>query len=184
MQEPFAPRSRANRFGLGARPPRAWPDRRRPTRMAHRPAQGCSRPWWNGADLRSSESVLDGSRLSSAATGAMTLRPRDAAGATPSAPDTQALLKIPQLFRPIYLQDATARLRHAVSTDRPFVERLTHFWTNHFAVSIDKIAVPRHRRCVRARGDPAERAGQLHRPSARAWSGTRRCCCISTIIFP
>jgi uncharacterized protein (DUF1800 family) len=28
-----------------------------------------------------------------------------------------------------------------VNTDRPFLERLTQFWTNHFAVSIDKIAV-------------------------------------------
>jgi uncharacterized protein (DUF1800 family) len=28
-----------------------------------------------------------------------------------------------------------------VTTDRPFLERLTQFWTNHFAVSIDKIAV-------------------------------------------
>ena len=34
-----------------------------------------------------------------------------------------------------------ARLAHAVASDRPFVERLTQFWTNHFAVSIDKVAV-------------------------------------------
>jgi uncharacterized protein (DUF1800 family) len=32
----------------------------------------------------------------------------------------------------------TARLQHAVATERPFLERLTQFWANHFAVSIDK----------------------------------------------
>jgi uncharacterized protein (DUF1800 family) len=53
----------------------------------------------------------------------------------------KALLKLPQLYRPIYINEATARLRHAATTNRPFVERLTQFWTNHFAVSIDKIAV-------------------------------------------
>jgi uncharacterized protein (DUF1800 family) len=53
----------------------------------------------------------------------------------------QNLLKLPRLYRPLYIADATARLRHSVTTDRPFIERLTHFWTNHFAVSIDKIAL-------------------------------------------
>jgi uncharacterized protein (DUF1800 family) len=53
----------------------------------------------------------------------------------------QNLLRLPQIYRPIYISEATARLRHAASTDRPFVERITQFWTNHFAVSIDKIAV-------------------------------------------
>ena len=30
---------------------------------------------------------------------------------------------------------------HSIATERPFLERLTQFWTNHFAVSIDKIVV-------------------------------------------
>jgi uncharacterized protein (DUF1800 family) len=63
-------------------------------------------------------------------------------GATTDAP-TQAnaiaaLTKVGQLYRPIYIAEASARFRQAVGTDRPFVERLTYFWTNHFAVSIDK----------------------------------------------
>ena len=58
-------------------------------------------------------------------------------GGGSAAPGT-ALQKLPQLLRPIYVSEATARLRQAVATDRPFVERLTHFWTNHFAVSVDK----------------------------------------------
>ena len=32
-----------------------------------------------------------------------------------------------------------ARMRMAVASDTPFVERLVHFWANHFAVSADKL---------------------------------------------
>ena len=63
------------------------------------------------------------------------------ANAQPNAAALQALVKLPQIYRPIYMNEVTARLRQAVATDRPFVERLTQFWTNHFAVSVDKTAV-------------------------------------------
>ncbi|MBT2748525.1 MULTISPECIES: DUF1800 domain-containing protein [unclassified Lysobacter] len=36
------------------------------------------------------------------------------------------------------LNEFAARYRHAARTQAPFVERLTQFWSNHFAVSIDK----------------------------------------------
>ena len=52
-----------------------------------------------------------------------------------------AALKLPAVYRPVYIDEAFARFAHSVTTDRPFLERLTQFWTNHFAVSIDKIAV-------------------------------------------
>ncbi|MGB9332744.1 MAG: DUF1800 domain-containing protein, partial [Steroidobacteraceae bacterium] len=55
----------------------------------------------------------------------------------PAAADAQ-LQKIGQFLRPIYISEATARLQQAVSTERPLLERLTQFWTNHFAVSVDK----------------------------------------------
>ena len=32
-------------------------------------------------------------------------------------------------------------MRTAVLSERSFVERLVHFWSNHFAVSVDKLAV-------------------------------------------
>jgi uncharacterized protein (DUF1800 family) len=64
-----------------------------------------------------------------------------AAAAQGSAAATGAFLKLAQLYRPIYMAEATARFRKAVTTDRPLIERLTHFWTNHFAVSVDKAAV-------------------------------------------
>src|SRR6185437_6693922 len=53
----------------------------------------------------------------------------------------EAVGKLPQLYRPLYIAEVTARFRHAVTTDRPFLERVTQFWTNHFAVSVDKVAV-------------------------------------------
>ncbi|QTO46608.1 DUF1800 domain-containing protein [Burkholderia latens] len=37
-----------------------------------------------------------------------------------------------------YRSAVTARLNSALNTPAPFVERLVHFWANHFAVSVDK----------------------------------------------
>src|SRR5690606_26670618 len=37
-----------------------------------------------------------------------------------------------------YAAQVAERYRHAIETDAPFVERLVHFWSNHFAVSADK----------------------------------------------
>ena len=37
-----------------------------------------------------------------------------------------------------YFEQVKARVAAAVETEQPFRERLTHFWTNHFAVSADK----------------------------------------------
>lgn len=51
---------------------------------------------------------------------------------------------LPGPFRPLrdaYLEAAGVRLSVALSSQAPFMERLAHFWSNHFAVSIDKAAV-------------------------------------------
>jgi uncharacterized protein (DUF1800 family) len=40
-----------------------------------------------------------------------------------------------------YLAAVGARTTSALVTPAPFVERLVHFWANHFAVSVDKVAV-------------------------------------------
>jgi uncharacterized protein (DUF1800 family) len=40
-----------------------------------------------------------------------------------------------------YLAAVGARAASALDTPAPFAERLVHFWANHFAVSIDKVAV-------------------------------------------
>lgn len=129
----------ANRFGLGARP----------DELA---AIGGSGPDWlraqldgpapqiAGDGLQSSASILAqihdlrstirAARLSGAGTG------ND--GAAGSAAAIGAFKKLGQLIRPIYVTEAGARFRESISTDRPFVERLTQFWANHFAVSADK----------------------------------------------
>ena len=156
MQEPIASAIAANRFGLGARPGelgRIGGDARDWLIAQLKGAP----PALRDSGLRSSESVLvetlelrrekrdaGGKR---AARRAETAGPGAAAGqgeppeANARAAAIQNLLKLPQLYRPIYIDEATARLRQAAATDRPFVERITQFWTNHFAVSIDKIAV-------------------------------------------
>ena len=46
-----------------------------------------------------------------------------------------------QSIRQNYLVMSSARLNSALTSDSPFVERLVHFWANHFAVSVDKLPV-------------------------------------------
>jgi uncharacterized protein (DUF1800 family) len=131
MQDRFGPAIAANRFGLGARPgelarigrdPRGWLT-----------AQLKGRPPQIGASgLAPSSDILSET---------LELRREQREQRKSNAANAAALLKLPQIYRPIYISEATARLSHAVQTDRPFVERLTQFWTNHFAVSIDKVAV-------------------------------------------
>ena len=52
-----------------------------------------------------------------------------------------AVVKLGEIYRPAYVAEVAARLRQAATTDRPFLERLTQFWSNHFAVSVDKAVV-------------------------------------------
>ncbi|MCC2979172.1 DUF1800 domain-containing protein [Sphingomonas sp. IC4-52] len=44
-------------------------------------------------------------------------------------------------LRKHYVRAVNARVDAAVSTPTPFAERLVHFWSNHFAVSVEKISV-------------------------------------------
>jgi uncharacterized protein (DUF1800 family) len=128
----------ANRFGLGARP----------GEMA---AIGGSGPDWLRAQLdgpapeiaddglQSSASILAQIYDLRSAIKAERSNAADEGGANPGAAAAiGAFKKLPQLIRPIYVAEAGARFRESVSTERPFVERLTHFWANHFAVSADK----------------------------------------------
>ena len=46
-----------------------------------------------------------------------------------------------QTIRDDYVVMNSARLDSALTTPSPFVERLVHFWANHFAVSVDKLPV-------------------------------------------
>jgi uncharacterized protein (DUF1800 family) len=122
-----------NRFGLGARP-------------GELQALGSPQSWLLG-QLQDAPPVLRGAGLKpSAQTLRQALELRQAimeqrrdrkAGDEPQA----AVRKLPAVYRPVYFDEIHARFSHAVSTDRPFLERLTQFWSNHFAVSVDKMAV-------------------------------------------
>jgi uncharacterized protein (DUF1800 family) len=125
----------ANRFGLGAKPgdldiiaadPRGWLEAQLkggPPLLAAPGLQGVT------------QILSEGFRL--------TRERREQQRAGAATPDNlQAVLKrLPQYYRPIYIAEVQARMRNAVSTQRPFVERLVYFWSNHFAVSVDKLAV-------------------------------------------
>ncbi len=58
----------------------------------------------------------------------------------PAAPgiDEQAIREFGAFIREHYVEQTAERHRLAIAADRPFVERLVHFWGNHFAVSADK----------------------------------------------
>jgi uncharacterized protein (DUF1800 family) len=125
----------ANRFGLGAKP-------------GDLETIGSHPKDWLVAQLAGSPPVLTGPELrSSADTLARGLEARrqirEAKRAAADDEQSQAntaatLMKIGQVFRPIYVAEARARFAEGATTDRSFVERLTYFWTNHFAVSVDK----------------------------------------------
>lgn len=44
-------------------------------------------------------------------------------------------------IRELYIDAVNARTLAALTSATPFIERWTHFWANHFAVSIDKLVV-------------------------------------------
>jgi uncharacterized protein (DUF1800 family) len=49
--------------------------------------------------------------------------------------DQEARKAFGQQVRSVYLAEIEARVRLAATTDAPLLERLTHFWSNHFTVS-------------------------------------------------
>jgi uncharacterized protein (DUF1800 family) len=75
--------------------------------------------------------------------------------ADPGGKEKPAALKaILREFREDLLAEAGARLRLAATTGTPFMERLVRFWSNHFAVSLDKVsarmyAAPMEREAIR-----------------------------------
>lgn len=55
--------------------------------------------------------------------------------------DPAKIEKVVNTLRLQYVSAADARMDAAISSDTDFAERLVHFWSNHFAVSIDKLPV-------------------------------------------
>jgi uncharacterized protein (DUF1800 family) len=135
----------ANRFGLGARPrdgraiggdPKGWLERQLEL-PAGPPPIGTPESARVLAELRE----LRVARQIAAQARANLTRPPEPA--TPNPPpsagiDRQAIREFGEFVRERYLAQTGERYRRAIETDRPFVERLVHFWSNHFAISADK----------------------------------------------
>ena len=118
-----------NRFGLGARPGEI-------TACAADPRG------WLEAQLKGKPPVIGDPGLENTATMVATvdrLRAQNRQAKAEAA--ANAVVKLGELYRPAYVAEVTARLRQAATTDRPFLERITQFWSNHFAVSVDKAVV-------------------------------------------
>lgn len=128
MSAPLTAAIAVNRFGLGARPGEL--DR-----------IGSFARDWLRAQLRGPAPALPDTELkSSAATlgEAQALRRELQAARRAASEPAAAQQKLGEFLRPRYLAEARARLSAAVDSERPFLERLVHFWSNHFAVSVDK----------------------------------------------
>ena len=127
-----------HRFGLGAAPgewarasadPRAYVTRQigGPTALA--------------ANLAPSDIAIRRIRAYELARQEQAAQPTPQAGAqmvaTPATPPPPAVDQL------LYREDATARLDQLAKTTSPFVERLVAFWSNHFAIAVDKAALVR-----------------------------------------
>jgi uncharacterized protein (DUF1800 family) len=129
----------ANRFGLGARPGELDIVGKDPQAWLLQQLKGAP-PVLSGEGLKpSSETLAKALELRKQL--AAQRRERKKGGAADGETQVAAALKLPAVYRPVYVDEVFARFAHSVATSRPFLERLTQFWTNHFAVSIDKIAV-------------------------------------------
>jgi len=108
------------------------------------PSQPTGRGLQAGPAMRGGQSLTFGANLSDTVREATGEAAKDSAVApavqSPPAA-TVSVIKPGEFYRPYYVAEITARLNHAVTTPRSFVERLTQFWTNHFAVSVDKAKV-------------------------------------------
>lgn len=130
MQTSMTPAAIAlNRLGLGARPDEPGPS-------------GNGRRWvldqfdhYQERVPAWSEQPDSASRVSSYA---RSLREVRAAPEGDRATMRQALRRD---TRDAYLNAVGARMASALDAPAPFVERMVHFWSNHFAVSVDKAAV-------------------------------------------
>ncbi|MBU1361631.1 MAG: DUF1800 domain-containing protein [Gammaproteobacteria bacterium] len=116
-----------NRFGLGARPDEPPPDDPRRWLLAQ-------------FDRFSATPTATGRTRTDDLLADYQNRRRELRGASDA--DKQAMRQaLRRDARAAYVAAANARLDSAVKTPTPFVERLVHFWSNHFAVSVEKPAV-------------------------------------------
>jgi uncharacterized protein (DUF1800 family) len=118
-----------NRFGLGAQP-------------GELAACAADPRGWLEAQLKGNPALIRDPGLEGTATMVATIDKARAQNREAKAEAAaNAVVKLGEIYRPAYVAEVAARLRQAATTDRPFLERLTQFWSNHFAVSVDKAVV-------------------------------------------
>lgn len=134
--------SAVNRFGLGARPGEL--------------SNGDDGRGWLLSQLRQEPATPQFAGLPSSldylgreAEYARQRRARKQAGA-----EAGEQVKVAQLYRQSLLQELGRRYQVAIATETSFIERLVHFWSNHFAISVDKrqaalYAAPMEREAIR-----------------------------------
>lgn len=114
-----------NRFGLGARPDETPPDSPKKWLAAQFTAYDTSPPSWAnqaGADDIVAELAQSQKEMRNA-----------------NESDRKSLKRLLRReIRDHYAAAVKARVETALTTPAPFVERLVHFWTNHFAISVEK----------------------------------------------
>ncbi len=148
--------SAVNRFGLGARPgdlaqvtdPPAWL-----LAQVQQPLAGAS----EFAGLPTSLEYLRREGVVNRKRRELRIENREVPEKTPG-PGGKPVNPLAEIYRQEFGADlrreAVARWRVAAGTDTPFAERLVRFWSNHFAVSVDKgparlYAAPFEREAIR-----------------------------------
>ncbi|MEP6907423.1 MAG: DUF1800 domain-containing protein [Pseudoxanthomonas sp.] len=135
--------SAANRFGLGARP-------------GELAGMGDARGWL-AAQLQSdpASTVISGlpSSLDYLKRESDYLQQRRQQKQNPGI-DLPTKITAAQLYRQSMMQELGRRYQLAVTSESSFIERLVHFWSNHFAISVDKrqaalYAAPMEREAIR-----------------------------------
>lgn len=137
-----------NRFGLGARPDDALPDQPKAWLLGQFTAyQAKPGPIASAPSHRQLAREIAGNLEQARAKGRVRKRMRPQAGPAMNqdelGPETAEMAR-ENLRRGIhdhYKAMSAARLASALSSRTPFLERLVHFWANHFAVSADRLPV-------------------------------------------
>ncbi len=126
----------ANRFGLGARPGDLEVVDRNPESWLLDQLRGPPRMPQDIRDLPHSSIVLIDVQ---ALRREQRQRRKSMEG---DSPDMAPVQKYGKVARGHFMDQVSARYRTAAVSDYPFYERLVHFWSNHFAISVDKQPLP------------------------------------------
>ncbi len=162
-----APSIALNRFGLGGRPDQPLPDNGveaaqrwltgqfdrfdpRPVPIAALPgrrviagqlADYLAGPRPMGPDTARRLAATPQMAMAEPEMAAGAMRPDASEGAAEPEPIRRARMFLRTQARENYVACVGARANAALVTTAPFVERMVHFWANHFAVSADKLTV-------------------------------------------